>query len=69
MHFTQREQQALRDAGVDQDTIEAASDAVVAATDDTKEVVRTVTGGVTPVGMVWTNSIYGYVSMSVPLRQ
>jgi len=34
MHFTQREQQALRDAGLDQDTIEAASDAVIAATDD-----------------------------------
>ncbi|EMA11338.1 hypothetical protein SAMN05443574_10338 [Haloarcula vallismortis] len=34
MHFTQREQQALRDAGLDQDTIEAASEAVVAATDD-----------------------------------
>ncbi|WP_420182027.1 DUF7532 family protein [Haloarcula sp. KBTZ06] len=34
MHFTQREQQALRDAGVDQETIETASDAVVAATDD-----------------------------------
>ncbi|MFU1779992.1 hypothetical protein ACM16X_01290 [Haloarcula japonica] len=34
MHFTQREQQALRDAGVDQDTIEAASEAVVEATDD-----------------------------------
>ncbi|GCF14216.1 hypothetical protein Harman_21510 [Haloarcula mannanilytica] len=34
MHFTQREQQALRDAGIDQDTIEAASDAVVTATDD-----------------------------------
>ena len=34
MHFTQREQQALRDAGVDQETVEAASDAVVAATDD-----------------------------------
>jgi len=34
MHFTQREQQALRDAGVDQDTIEVASEAVVAATDD-----------------------------------
>jgi len=34
MHFTQREQQALRDAGVEQATIEAASDAVVEATDD-----------------------------------
>ncbi|AUG48319.1 hypothetical protein BVU17_12590 [Haloarcula taiwanensis] len=34
MHFTQREQQALREAGVDQDTIEAASEAVVEATDD-----------------------------------
>ncbi|WP_336336721.1 DUF7532 family protein [Haloarcula brevis] len=34
MHFTQREQRALREAGVDQDTVEAASEAVVAATDD-----------------------------------
>lgn len=34
MHFTQREQQALRDTGVEQETIEAASEAVVAATDD-----------------------------------
>jgi hypothetical protein len=34
MHFTQREQQALRDAGVEQATIEAASDAVVEATVD-----------------------------------
>lgn len=34
MHFTQREQQALRDAGVDQETIETASDTVVEATDD-----------------------------------
>lgn len=34
MHFTQREQQALRDAGVDQDTIAAASEAVVEATDE-----------------------------------
>jgi hypothetical protein len=34
MHFTQREQQALRDAGVAQETIETASEAVVAATDD-----------------------------------
>jgi len=34
MHFTQREQQALREAGVEQATIEAASEAVVAATDD-----------------------------------
>ena len=32
MHFTQREQAALRDAGLDQDTIEAASEAVVEAT-------------------------------------
>jgi hypothetical protein len=32
MHFTQREQQALRDAGVEQATIEAASEAVVEAT-------------------------------------
>jgi len=34
MHFTQREQAALRDAGLDQDAIEAASDAVVEATDE-----------------------------------
>jgi len=34
MHFTQREQRALRDAGVAQETIEAASEAVVAATDE-----------------------------------
>ena len=34
MHFTQREQQALHDAGVEQATIEAASEAVVEATDD-----------------------------------
>ena len=34
MHFTQREQAALRDAGLDQDAIEAASDAVVEATTD-----------------------------------
>jgi len=34
MHFTQREQQALRDAGVEQATIEAASDTVIEATDD-----------------------------------
>lgn len=32
MHFTQREQAALREAGLDQDTIEAASEAVVEAT-------------------------------------
>jgi hypothetical protein len=32
MHFTQREQQALREAGVTQETIETASDAVVDAT-------------------------------------
>jgi len=32
MHFTQREQAALRDAGLDQDTIKAASEAVVEAT-------------------------------------
>ncbi|MBX0286422.1 hypothetical protein EGH22_08790 [Halomicroarcula sp. F28] len=32
MHFTQREQAALRDVGLDQDAIEAASDAVVEAT-------------------------------------
>ena len=34
MHFTQREQAALRDAGLDQDAIEAASDAVVETTDE-----------------------------------
>ncbi|MFC7019816.1 MULTISPECIES: DUF7532 family protein [Haloarcula] len=34
MHFTRREQRALRDAGVDQETIEAASAAVVEATED-----------------------------------
>ena len=34
MHFTQREQAALRDAGLDRDAIEAASDAVVEATDE-----------------------------------
>ncbi|WP_254273363.1 DUF7532 family protein [Haloarcula marina] len=34
MHFTQREQQALREAGVDQATIAAASEAVVEATAD-----------------------------------
>ena len=34
MHFTQREQQALRDAGVAQETIETASQAVVDATAD-----------------------------------
>ena len=33
MHFTQREQAALRDAGLDQETIEAASDAVVEVTE------------------------------------
>jgi len=32
MHFTQREQAALRDAGLNQNTIEAASEAVVEAT-------------------------------------
>lgn len=32
MHFTQREQQALRDAGLDQSTLEAVSEAVVEAT-------------------------------------
>ena len=32
MHFTQREQAALREAGLDQAAIEAASDAVVEAT-------------------------------------
>ncbi len=34
MHFTQREQQALRDAGLDQSTLEAVSEAVVAATSE-----------------------------------
>ncbi|MBX0350100.1 MULTISPECIES: DUF7532 family protein [Haloarcula] len=37
MHFTQREQRALRQAGVEQATIEAASEAVVAATDAAAE--------------------------------
>lgn len=37
MHFTQREQRALRDAGVEQATIEAASEAVVEATADAAE--------------------------------
>ncbi|QIO21879.1 hypothetical protein [Haloarcula sp. JP-L23] len=37
MHFTQREQRALRQAGVEQTTIEAASEAVVAATDAAAE--------------------------------
>jgi hypothetical protein len=32
MHFTQREQQALRDAGLDQSTLESVSAAVVEAT-------------------------------------
>jgi hypothetical protein len=32
MHFTQREQAALRDAGLDQSALEAASEAVVEAT-------------------------------------
>ena len=32
MHFTQRAQQALRDAGLDQSTLEAVSEAVVEAT-------------------------------------
>ena len=32
MHFTQREQAALREAGLDQESIEAASEAVVDAT-------------------------------------
>jgi hypothetical protein len=32
MHFTQREQQALRDAGLDQSTLEAVSEAVADAT-------------------------------------
>ena len=34
MHFTQREQQALREAGLDQETLEAVSEAVVEATSD-----------------------------------
>ncbi|WP_324663485.1 DUF7532 family protein [Haloarcula sediminis] len=34
MHFTQREQAALRDAGLAQDDIEAASEAVVEATEE-----------------------------------
>ncbi|WP_284007351.1 DUF7532 family protein [Haloarcula pelagica] len=34
MHFTQREQHALREAGVEQTTIEAASETVVEATAD-----------------------------------
>jgi len=34
MHFTQREQAALREAGMDQETIAAASEAVVAATSE-----------------------------------
>jgi len=34
MHFTQREQRALRDAGLDQSTLEAVSEAVVAATSE-----------------------------------
>lgn len=33
MHFTQREQRALRDVGLSMDTIEAASNAVVEATE------------------------------------
>jgi hypothetical protein len=37
MHFTQREQQALRDAGLDQSTLEAVSEAVVAATSEAAE--------------------------------
>jgi len=37
MHFTQREQAALREAGVGQDTIESASEAVVAATREAAE--------------------------------
>ncbi|MDS0280834.1 DUF7532 family protein [Haloarcula onubensis] len=37
MHFTQREQAALRDVGLDQDAIEAASDAVVEATTEAAE--------------------------------
>ena len=50
MHFTQREQAALREAGLDQDTIEAASEAVVEATkeaaDDIRGYVRFDTWGV-----------------------
>jgi len=34
MHFTQREQAALREAGLDQDAVEAASEAVVEATSE-----------------------------------
>lgn len=34
MHFTQREQQALRDVGLSTENIEAASDAVVELTDE-----------------------------------
>ncbi|MDS0260720.1 hypothetical protein NDI56_15035 [Haloarcula sp. S1CR25-12] len=34
MHFTQREQAALREAGMDQETIAGASEAVVAATSE-----------------------------------
>jgi len=34
MHFTQREQRALREAGLDQTTLEAVSEAVVEATSD-----------------------------------
>jgi len=34
MHFTQREQQALRDAGLDQSTLESVSEAVVDATSE-----------------------------------
>ena len=34
MHFTQREQQALREAGIDQETLEAVSEAVVEATSE-----------------------------------
>lgn len=34
MHFSQREQQALREAGLSTDEIAAASDAVVAATEE-----------------------------------
>jgi hypothetical protein len=34
MHFTQREQAALRDAGIDQETVESVSDAVVEATSE-----------------------------------
>jgi hypothetical protein len=41
MHFTQREQQALREAGVAQETIEAASAAVVEATADAAGALET----------------------------